>query len=320
MQVTVVDINKIEVPKRIRPLNKGRVEWLKRSIAAVGLLNPIIVWAPEDSRTILAAGAHRLQAAVNLGLKVIDAVVMTGTEIDRQLVEIDENLCRSDLGPAERALHMFRRKELWLAKRAATQRRDDSGGVASEADENKELGGHALPTELGEDHTVSGKPTDGYDSRGQRKSSQQQPGFAGATAAITGESKRAVNMDVRRVEKLGQATVQNIAGTSLDKCVELDALVKLAPKEQAELAAHAKAGEHVSAKKVLEAKGESSEAQNKSLAKRAVAALEKCAVVMDEREFVTALKGVAVPENVACLALVISTSVGGEPGPCGASK
>ena len=54
----------------------------------------------------------------------------------------------------------------------------------------------------------------------------QTKGFAAATAEVTGESKRAINLNVARAEAIGDDLLR-LTGTSLDKGVELDALAKL---------------------------------------------------------------------------------------------
>jgi hypothetical protein len=54
----------------------------------------------------------------------------------------------------------------------------------------------------------------------------QAKAFAAETAAITGESKSQINRHIARAEALGDDLLDRITGTSLDKGVELDALVK----------------------------------------------------------------------------------------------
>lgn len=318
MQISDVRIHEIEVSVRIRPLNRDYVAELKTSIGNVGLLNPISVYARADGTMTLTTGAHRLQAAKELGWESIPAILLHGSDIDRELAEIDENLCRLELGPAERAFQESRRKELWLTKRAidVAQQGSDAGSVVDT--DAEEMGGTICVTHpsQSQDETASrgGIHTTARDAVGRRKSPQQQLGYAASTAAVTGEPKFSVNRNTRRGDELG-ATLLDIAGTSLDKGVELDALVKLESGERAELTARAKAGERVSARTALEAKSQSPKTHNKGLARRAIAALEKCSDVMDEREFSAALKGVVVPETVARLAFVIGSCAGGESGP-----
>jgi ParB family chromosome partitioning protein len=62
----------------------------------------------------LVAGLHRLEAARKLNWKEIRCSVFDDMDADRaELVEIDENLIRANLTPAEEAAHMGRRKQLY---------------------------------------------------------------------------------------------------------------------------------------------------------------------------------------------------------------
>lgn len=62
----------------------------------------------------------------------------------------------------------------------------------------------------------------------------QTKSFASETAAITGESKRSINQHLARAEALGD-DIDRLVGTSLDKGVEADALIKLPEPERKEL-------------------------------------------------------------------------------------
>jgi hypothetical protein len=72
--------------------------------------------------------------------------------------------------------------------------------------------------------------------------------FATATAKATGVDKRKIERAAARGEALGD-DLSAVAGTSLDKGVELDALAKMPAGEREEVIARAKAGEKVSARK-----------------------------------------------------------------------
>jgi ParB family chromosome partitioning protein len=62
----------------------------------------------------LIAGLHRLEAVRKLGRATIQAGVVKGLDADQALLdEIDENLIRAELSPAERALHLSIRKRLY---------------------------------------------------------------------------------------------------------------------------------------------------------------------------------------------------------------
>ena len=77
--------------------------------------------------------------------------------------------------------------------------------------------------------------------------------FSADTEKATGESKRRLQEHLARAEALGP-DIHAVVGTSLDKGVELDALVKMKPEERRDLVRRAQAGEQVSAKHHNESK------------------------------------------------------------------
>ena len=63
----------------------------------------------------LIAGAHRLKAAKALGWTSIAATTLDDIDADQaKLAEIDENLIRAALSPAEEAAHLAARKAVYL--------------------------------------------------------------------------------------------------------------------------------------------------------------------------------------------------------------
>lgn len=122
----------IEVTNRLRALVPERVDALAASMAEIGLKTPITVRAKDDI-PYLVAGRHRLAAAIKLGWKEIGCFVVVDDDIDAQLWEIDENLARAELTPAEIASHMARRKELveqktWCKLRHVSRKRGPGRG------------------------------------------------------------------------------------------------------------------------------------------------------------------------------------------------
>lgn len=110
MQVTSLPIADIRVPEVRRTLR--HVDELARSIAEVGLLQPILV----TPKYTLIAGYHRLEACRSLGWTEIPAIVddNPGEESLRwQLAEIDENLIRNELTVLERGEELSRRKVVY---------------------------------------------------------------------------------------------------------------------------------------------------------------------------------------------------------------
>lgn len=199
-----------------RPISETAVESLMQSIERLGLLQPIIVVVAKINRGVLCdgwrivAGHHRVEAHRRLGRDGIEATVMASTShIEAELIEIDENLCRAELTPAQRAVAIKRRKQIWEALHP-----DQSGASCA-----------TLP--------ITG--------RGNTQ-------FAANTASVSGESKSQINRHLARADALGD-DLAAVAGTSLDKGVELDALKALPVAERKALIAQAHRGEPVSARK-----------------------------------------------------------------------
>jgi ParB family transcriptional regulator, chromosome partitioning protein len=118
-------------PKRRRSLRPEIVEQLARSMKEQGLLQPIVVRLRKGGGYLLVAGLHRLKSAKKLRWQEISCTVFDNMEADEaELVEIDENLIRADLSPAERALQIGRRQELYEKKHGNAKAR---GGHASQA-------------------------------------------------------------------------------------------------------------------------------------------------------------------------------------------
>jgi uncharacterized ParB-like nuclease family protein len=207
--VVNIDLAQIITRDRLRKLRPDKVDALAESINAQGQLQPIIVQR-HGADYLLIAGRHRLQAARQLKHDTIRAEIAGELDADQALlIEIDENLMRAELSPAERALHVSRRKGLYEKAHPETKHGGDrkSGGSSSQ---NENLN------------------------------------FVADTAAKTGKGRSTVARDVTRANKVG--VLDEIIGTPLDKGSEIDALAKLPQEEQRELADRAKAGEEVTAR------------------------------------------------------------------------
>ena len=100
--LTKVFVDDVVVPPRLRSLVQPKVEALAESIDAIGVQQPISVYV-KDGAAVLVTGHHRLAAAKKLGWEEIPAIKLYMDDIDRQLWEIDENLQRANLTPAEEA-------------------------------------------------------------------------------------------------------------------------------------------------------------------------------------------------------------------------
>jgi uncharacterized ParB-like nuclease family protein len=197
-KIRVVDI--IVAPARMRKLRADVVDSLAESISAQGLLQPIVLRPRGTTNYWLVAGHHRLEAVRQCGHDRIRAVILDGLDADQALLaEIDENLVRADLSPAERALHVGRRKEIY---------------------------------EKLHPETKPGKAP-GKAGGGKKAKSAKFASFAEVTAKATKQSKRKVQLDAARAKTV--LVLSEIVGTAPDQGDEIDALAKLPESEQRKL-------------------------------------------------------------------------------------
>jgi ParB-like chromosome segregation protein Spo0J len=193
--------------RRLRGLREEIVSALIQSMGKQGQLQPILVRRRTDDGYWLVAGLHRFEAAKKLKWKQINCTIFDGMEVDAaELAEIDENLIRAELSPAERALHIGKRKELYEKIYPETKK----GGAPGKAGGGKKAKTAKLAT------------------------------FARDTAIRTKVSRRSVERDATRAKQV--VVLGDIVGTSLDKGAEIDALAKLPESEQRRLAEAAKVG------------------------------------------------------------------------------
>jgi ParB/RepB/Spo0J family partition protein len=228
-KVQMIELSGIAVkPERMRPLRPELVDELAESINRQGLLQPIVVRPCKGAGYMLVAGRHRLEAVRRLGHDAIAAVVIDAVTTAKSdgsakatgaalLAEIDENLIRGDLSPAERAGHIVERKALY-EKLYPEAKRGARGGRAK--------AGKVLTAKM----AVS---------------------FVEAEAKRTRRSERSIRRDVSEAERIGGKMLTKIAGTSLDKRSEIAALALMDEQERQRIVERAVAGEKVSAVKTL---------------------------------------------------------------------
>jgi ParB/RepB/Spo0J family partition protein len=163
---------------------------------------------------ILVSGRHRIEAARKRGWPTIRADVLDGLNADAALLaEIDENLIRADLSPAERAMHQAERKRLYEKLHPETKH----GAVGRGRKKSRQLG------DSNERYTKN-------------------------AAKKTGRSERSVQREAERASKI--VGLADVVGTTLDEGEELDALAKLPEAAQRDLIERAKRGEKVKARHV----------------------------------------------------------------------
>lgn len=192
--IQMLPIEKIVRRADARAINDATVSALAESIASVGLINPIRVRERLDQWEV-SAGSHRLAACERLGLTEVECIVTNEDDLHAELSMIDENLCRNELSPAERASQTARRKAIYVELHPET---------ANGSNQHSSL----------------------------RKVCEPSDRFTANTAAATGQSERTVQLHAERGEKVIPEVIDMITGTKLDTGTYLDKLKKLPPNEQ----------------------------------------------------------------------------------------
>ena len=105
----LIPVAEVKINPGRRTANPELIQELAKSIAEIGLLNPITV----DHRNVLIAGLHRLEAAKLLDCPEIECTVSSLEGLQAELAEIDENFIRSDLSPIEYGNLLLRRKSIY---------------------------------------------------------------------------------------------------------------------------------------------------------------------------------------------------------------
>ena len=221
-----IQIDKIDASHRLRPIDPAHAEVIALSILEVGLKQPIVVRphpAPGEYEYELVIGAHRLHALKATAYRSLE--VGTQVQIEElddshaKLVEIDENLARHELNALDRAVFMLERKKL-----------------------HEQL----YP------ESAHGKARK---SKAQEKTQTLHlfsKGFAAATAARVGLSKRTIQLAVQIAEKLDPEAIAALRGTDIETNQrELLALAALDPFTQRQVAGSIREGKGKTTAKAL---------------------------------------------------------------------
>jgi ParB family transcriptional regulator, chromosome partitioning protein len=113
--------------------DEDKLTELANSIAASGVVQPIIVRKGKDGRYTLITGERRLLASQRAGKSTVPAIVREVSDVQAMEMTIVENLQRADLNPMEQA-HAFQRlsQEFQLTQeQMATRTGKDRSSVAN---------------------------------------------------------------------------------------------------------------------------------------------------------------------------------------------
>lgn len=200
MEITLVQTRLLFTRSDARSRNDAIVKALAESIREVGILQPIRVRKKltfnsgvEEELFEIIAGAHRHEAAQQLGLEQVPCILTTDDDLHAELAMIDENLMRAELSPADRALNIAKRKFIYEALHPETRHGENQ-------------------------HTRSGQVV--------------HSSFADETAAATGKDARTIRRDAERGSKITDEALALISGGALDTGKYLDQLKQVPIEEQ----------------------------------------------------------------------------------------
>ena len=180
-QTVLLELDRIDLGKRLRTVSGGTVQYLAESMKLNGLQYPIQVRMDGD-RFRLVSGAHRVQAARTLAWPHIEAFILDLLDEDTlALLEIDENLMRAELNPLDRGLFLSRRKEIYERLYPETRRGGDRRSSA-----------------------YQGENTD-----------ESHPGFVAATASFTPFSPWTIRRALRIGDKITDELREELAMTPI---------------------------------------------------------------------------------------------------------
>lgn len=227
-RVEEILLDQIKVSARRRTLDQAKVKAIGESMEQIGLQTPITVYETAEGEFELIAGRHRHAAAKSRSWAKITCRVVQMDELTRRLWEIDENLCRAELTELEKDEHLARRKEIYEELHPQT-RQHVAGAVAA----NAAMGSEDASANLA------------------------VASFAADTAAKTGLSERSIERAVYRANQIAPEVRDEIRQMPeiADKGVELDALAKAPPEQQAALVAAVKSGDAPNVRAAVETLG-----------------------------------------------------------------
>ncbi len=179
------------------------VEKLMKSIETVGLINPIVV----NEKNELIAGGRRYTALKAMGRTEVPVSRVEKTEIEQELISIDENLVRLDLGKVEMEQLLARGRNLY-----------------------ESLFPEAVKTDEEDLSTPAGNEI-------QKDLPNDKRSFIDLTAEKTGLSKKVIKSAIEREEKSSDA-VKNLRRHGELNASQANQIIKLDKEEQEKVVDH----------------------------------------------------------------------------------
>ncbi len=176
----LLPVDLIDSVDRIRGVTEAGAALMADSLAAKGLISPIMVRPAEGGRYRIVLGGHRFAGATLLGWREIVCDIREIDDDEAEDLELRENLDRTDLTKLDQMIFMARRKAL-------DDRQD------------------ARPKAGGDRQTVSGKHSANVGG--------MVPRLTQELAEQVGRSERAIQRAIQIVENLDPETIRLIRGT-----------------------------------------------------------------------------------------------------------
>lgn len=106
-ELTVMNLDDIQIRKRVRQLDEEKLADLSYSIKKDGLLQPLVI-ALFEGKHVLIAGMHRMEVCRRLRWKMVPVRMIANIKDENHLLrlELSENLFRNELSLLERAVHL----------------------------------------------------------------------------------------------------------------------------------------------------------------------------------------------------------------------
>ena len=210
-------IDMIEVEDRLRSVDEAAVDHIAESMEQRGQIYPIQIRTIEPGRFRLLTGAHRMAAARKLGWTHIEAFLVDDLEGEEiSLLEIDENLCRAELNPIDKAHFFATRKEIYQRLYPETKH----GGDRKSLEYRDNINGPQWPLDPNSRDLPRNRPLS----------------FAEDTAASTPWSPRTIKRYTRIGERLNPDLRKALSGTPVGRRLnDLERIADMKPDKQQEL-------------------------------------------------------------------------------------
>jgi ParB family chromosome partitioning protein len=134
MQIITIALSEIDVGKRLRPIDPDQAAMIAASMAERGLDEPVKVRVhPRKNASYgycLVAGGHRFRGAELNGWDGIAAIVVEASDLQAEMMELEENLVRHELNALDRAVFLAKWQTVYRALHPEAQRGGDRKSAA----------------------------------------------------------------------------------------------------------------------------------------------------------------------------------------------